>query len=72
MMRLINGGLYLSVVASYLICAGLVILGLLTVVVALFKDNPNGQVGGIGVMILAVLMAGTTAITMHAHRRSTR
>lgn len=71
-MRIFDKGLPLLALTSYLNAAALAVLGLLTVIIALFKHNPNAQAGGGGVIIVAVLLAAATATVMHTHRRSTR
>lgn len=71
-MRLYTKGLTLLALVSYLNSAALAVLGLLTVVIALFKHAPNAQAGGGGVIIIAALLAGATGTVMHTQRRDTR
>lgn len=72
MMWLISRGLHLTALTAYGISAALIILGLLTIVVALFTGDTNAQIGGLGTIVFALAIAGTTLTTMHCYRRSTR
>lgn len=71
MMRLINRAIPFLGYASYLNAAALAVLGVLTVIIALFKGASSAQIGGAGVVIVAVFLALATAAALNTHRRST-
>lgn len=70
MMRLIDRGFIITVLASYLISAALIVLGLLTVIVALFTGHANAQLGGAAVVLVALLMLGAALLAHHTHGRN--
>lgn len=72
MIRLIGFGLHFTALASYGICTTLALLGLLTILLGLFKGDTNAQVGGFGVLVTALTIATITATIMHFHRKATR